>query len=134
MAVTPDDIAVELGRAAPSEGSDQFKQWAAWIQRAYRAIERRATRMGVDRSSLDETDVDEVVTYIVKRQASSPADGAEQTTDSVRVDDAASEHTRRYRSGYGDAWVLDEWWDILGLAESPLDGGWSGSVPYARGY
>ena len=87
MAVTIDDIAVELGRATPAEGSIEAKQWGSWIGRAEGAIHRRAERFGVDPASLDRDAFDEVVTYIVARLARTPLDGAEQVTESAGVDD-----------------------------------------------
>ena len=131
MAVTIDDIAVELGRTTPTEGSIEAKQWGSWIGRAEGAIRRRAERFGVDPASLDPETFDEVVTYIVARLARTPQDGAEQVTESAGVDDYSHSETRRYRTGYGDVWVLDEWWDMLGLAE-PVFESWSGSIGYTR--
>ena len=40
MAVTPADIADELDRTAPEQDSPIYKQWARWIARALRTIER----------------------------------------------------------------------------------------------
>ena len=114
MAVTPDDIAVELGRATPLDQTTR-EQWASWIARAYRKVERRAERMGVDYATLDPDTVDDVVTYAVARRASRPLGGAESVTDQVSVDDGSVNQTRRYASGQGDLYFLDQWWADLGL-------------------
>ena len=129
--VAVDDIAVELGRAASTLTDAERAQWQAWIGRAYRTIERRAERLGVDYHTIPGEDVDEVVTYIVARLARTPRDGAEQVTESGGVDDYSYSETRRYRPPLGDVFVLDAWWDLLGLAE-PVIESWSGSTGYVR--
>lgn len=130
MAVTPEDIAVELGRTAPTEGTPTFLQWNAWIDRALRTIDRRAVSLGATRAALDPEAVDDVVTYAVVRRATRPVDGAESTTDQVSVDDGSVNQTRRWSAGAGDIHFLDQWWELLGLSE-PV-GEWAGSISYAR--
>lgn len=131
MAVTPEAIAVELGRATPDAGSPTWQQWQGWIDRAIRAIRTRATRLGVDFASLDPDAVNDVVTYAVARRITRPPDGAESTTDQINVDDGTVMQTRRWQAGMGDIFILDQWWDHLGLAEPDIDG-WSGSIAYSR--
>lgn len=116
MTVTPAGIAVELGRATPPFESPTFDQWLSWIERAYRAVQRRATECGVPYESLDPFAVDDVVTYAVARRAGRPVDGAESTTDQVQIDDGSLNRTRRYPVGLGDVHFIDTWWDMLGLS------------------
>ena len=130
MAVTPETIAVELGRTAPEQDSPTYKQWESWIARALRTIHRRADSLGVDPATLDHDAVDDVVTYAVARRTGRPVDGAESTTDQVSVDDGSINQTRRYGVGQGDIHFLEDWWALLGLAE-PV-GEWAGSISYRR--
>lgn len=129
MAVTPETIAAELGRTAPLANDPTHSQWDRWIDRARRAIERRAETLGVDPDALDQDTIDDVVTYAVVRRIARPVDGAESSTDQVGVDDGSWQHTRRYPTGFGDVQILDEWWDQLGLA-LPVLQEWSGSIAY----
>ena len=131
MAVTPADIAVELGRPTPPDGSDQRLQWQSWIDQSLRAIARRARRLGTTIDALVPDDVDDVVLWAVVRRITRPVDGAESTTDQLQVDDGSVNQTRRYPTGHGDIHILDQWWEMLGLVE-PLADGWSGSIPYVR--
>lgn len=128
--VTHAEIAAELGRVEPVAGDPVHVQWSVWIDRAYRVIRARATRLGVPYASLDEDAVDDVVVYAVVRRATRALDGAESTTDLVSVDDASWNRTRRYQTGMGDMHFLDEWWGYLGLGE-PVSGEWSGSIAYS---
>lgn len=118
MAVTVDDIAVELGRATPSQGSVEFEQWQRWIDRAVKLIEKRAERVGVDFESLDPEVVDAVVTMAVVAHARKPDDS---TMVDVSVDDGRV--SRQYRSSNGQVTVLDDWWADLGL--SIAEGAWT---------
>lgn len=113
MAVTPQDVAIELGRSTPTP--EQAERWSRWIARADRAIRTRAERMGVDFASLDPLVVDDVVLYAVVRRESRPVDGAESVTDRVTVDDGTVDETRKFPTGQGDMFFLDEWWRLLGL-------------------
>lgn len=108
MPVTPADIAVELGRAAPGSTTPEYLQWSAWIDRAYRAIERRREYLGAAAPPADV--VDDVVTLAVARKARNPL-GAESITEQVGVDDGNLQQTARYRDGSVD--ILDEWWGWL---------------------
>ena len=130
--VTPAYVAVELGRATPDSDSPTLEQWERWIERADRAITRRAESLGIDPGSLDQATVDDVVTFAVVRRITRPIDGAESTTDQVSVDDGSMSRTRRYAASLGDIHFLDEWWADLGLALPDAEH-WTGSVAYSRG-
>jgi hypothetical protein len=104
MAVTPEDIAVELGRPTPAADSVEFAQWTRWIGRARLLIE---ARLG-DLTALDQAVLDEVVLLAVAAHAKNP-DSATQVD--VRVDDAST--SRRYSTSSGSVLILDEWWALL---------------------
>lgn len=116
MAVTPEMIAVELGRTAPAQDSTTYAQWDSWIKRATSEIERRAEKRGVAFNAIDPDAVDEVVLRAVTRLARGPADGAEQVSDQVSVDDGSRMQSRRYGARDRDSLIADQWWDIVGLA------------------
>lgn len=109
MAVTPDDIAVELGRPTPVQEPTRT-QWETWIDRTYRAIERRAENLGIDYGSLDPQLVDDVVILAVSAHAERPTS---ETQVTVSADDGSV--SRQYRSSQGRVVILDEWWVDLGL-------------------
>ena len=109
MAVTPETIAVALGRAASS--LDEENQWSMWIDDALLLI---GARLG-DTAELDQAKLDYVVREAVVAHIRHPDDA---TQVSVSVDDASS--SRTYRSGKGRVTILSEWWDLLSPAE---DGG-----------
>lgn len=115
MAVTVEDVAIELGRPTPAVGSSQAMQWQSWIERAQRQIHARAEKLGVDFASLDPFAVDDVVLYAVARRVSRPVDGAESVTEQVSVDDGSVTDTRKFPVGQGDIYFLDQWWRDLGL-------------------
>ena len=116
MAITVEDVAIELGRPTPTPGSGQDRQWQSWIERAERAIRLRADRLGVAFESLDVDAVNDVILYAVVRRATRPVDGAESVTESVTVDAGTVNDTRRYPAGgQGDVFFLDSWWALLGL-------------------
>jgi len=104
MAVTPGDIAVELGRPTPAADSVEFAQWTRWIARARMLIQ---ARLG-DLSLLDQAVLDEVTVLAVAAHAKNP-DSATQVD--VRIDDAAT--SRRYSTSSGAIDILDDWWDWL---------------------
>ena len=104
MAVTPEMIAVALGRTAPTDPSVEFDQWTMWIADALLLIE---ARLG-DPSELDQAKLDYVVREAVVAHVRNP-DSATQV--SVSVDDASS--SRTYRSSAGRISILDAWWDLL---------------------
>jgi len=107
MTVTPDTIAVALGRAAPSE-SEQT-QWVMWITDALMLINVRKTALAIT-TALDEIRLDYVVREAVVAHIRRP-DNATQVT--VSVNDASTSKT--YRSSRGRIEIIDEWWSLLGL-------------------
>lgn len=109
MAVTPEMIAVALGRTAPDSGSVEAAQWSMWIADALMLIE---SRLG-DPALLDQAKLDYVVREAVALMARRPDDA---TQVSVAVDDATV--SRTYRSGSGRVAILDEWWNLLSPAQS----------------
>lgn len=111
MAVTPENIAVALGQAAPEPESTTDKQWAMWISDAEMLIESRRLQMGAD--PIDEAKIEYVVREAVVAQVKRP-DDATQVTISI-VDEGSSQKT--YRSAKGRVTILDEWWTLLGLTE-----------------
>lgn len=133
MAVTVEDIAVELGRPTPVDVTTAG-QWSKWIDRAVRLIAERAASLGVDVSSLDPDAVDDVVTQAVALRALAPADGAEQVTEQASVDDTQVQKSRRYGRTASGPIFLDEWWARLGL--SAATGAWTHDTrePHLRGY
>jgi len=114
MPVTPEDIAVELGVAAPS--SSQTTQWSSWIDQAVYLIGKR---LG-DVAQLDQADVDYVVLQAVAAHVRNP-DSATQVD--VRIDDAAT--SRRYSSSAGRVEILPEWWALLSPEPTNLGGAYS---------
>lgn len=110
MAVTPSMIAVALGQAAPEPGSITEQQWLLWIDDANMLIDLRIEKMGA--AEPGEAKRDYVVRESVVAHIRKPDDATDVT---ISVDDASS--TRRYQSGKGRVSILDEWWDMLGLAE-----------------
>lgn len=111
--VTPEDIAVELGRSTPDEDSPLFKQWSLWISDAYQAIRWRAERLGIEFSSLDVAKVDYVVRQAVLAHARRPDDS---TQVDVAIDDGRV--SKRFSSSTGRVVIDDDWWDELGLTSA----------------
>lgn len=109
MAVTPDDIAVELGRTVPDSDAPEYAQWELWIADARFLIGRR---LG-DITELDQPTVDYVVRLAVAAHVRRPDDA---TQVAVSVDDGST--SRTYRSGKGRVTILDEWWSLLSPADS----------------
>ena len=107
MAVTPSDVAVELGRTAPLDAGTQA-QWQTWIDRAERLIHRRAESLSVDPATLDSQTVDDVVLLAVAEHARNP-EGVD--TYDISVDDGRE--SRRYRHSTGRITITDEWWGWL---------------------
>lgn len=108
MPVTPADVAITLGRSTPASGSPEEAQWALWISYAYRAIERRAERLGLTLANLNADDVDMVVRESVAAKVKNPDP---IKTTSVAVDDARV--SREYSSATGQVAILPEWWELL---------------------
>lgn len=115
MTVTPDIIAVALGRS--SFDSTTEAQWEMWIDDALMLISARlvgdATGQVASLDDLDQTKVDYVVREAVVAQVQRPDDA---TTVDVRVDDGAVSKT--YRSSAGRVFIRDEWWDLLSPSSS----------------
>lgn len=101
MSVTPADIAVELGVAAPTP--TQEAQWQAWIDRALYLIGKRLTI-----ADLDSEDVDYVVLQAVIAHARNPESS---TQVDVAIDDGRI--SKRYSNGPGGILILPEWWVLL---------------------
>jgi hypothetical protein len=104
MAVTPTDVAVELGRPAPADGSVEFAQWSLWIEDARFLIGRR---LG-DVALLDQPTLDYVVRLAVAAHVRRPDDS---TQVDVAVDDGRV--SKRYTSSAGRVSILDEGWALL---------------------
>lgn len=103
MSVTPDLIAVALGRAtSPSDA--EWDQWSLWISDALLLIE---ARLG-DPNELDQDKLDYVVREAVVAQVQRPDDA---TQVAISVDDGSVSKT--YRSSTGRVAIRDEWWDLL---------------------
>ncbi len=104
MDVTPETIAVALGRTAPEPDSPEWAQWVMWIDDAAMLIE---ARLG-DLDDLDQAKLNYVIREAVVAHVRKPDDATQVT---VSVDDASS--SRTYRSSKGRVTILDEWWDLL---------------------
>lgn len=112
MAVTPDNIAVAMGVAAPETDSIQWQQWSLWIDDATMLIENRAEQLDIDPATIGELKFDYVVRESVVAHIKKPDDA---TQVSVQVDDGMT--SKSYRSGKGRVTILDEWWVLLGLTD-----------------
>ena len=110
MSVSPANIAVALGVAAPEPSSIQEQQWQMWIQDAYMLIQNRVEQLDVPEP--DEAKLDYVVREAVVAHVKRPEDATQVT---ISVDDASTSKT--YKSGKGRVTIIDEWWTILGLTE-----------------
>lgn len=109
--ITPAKIAVAMGRAAPKPA--QVEQWQMWIDDALMLISRRASKVNVEEELIDQAALDYVVREAVVSQVRRPEDATQVI---VSVDDASS--TKTYKSSRGRVEILDEWWDMLGLART----------------
>ncbi len=108
MAVTPETIAVALGRTAPVEDSAEWLQWEMWIADALMLIAARLGPLDELDPELDATTLDYVVREAVVAQVRRPDDA---TAVDVKIDDGAV--SRTYRTGSGRVTILDAWWDLL---------------------
>lgn len=102
MSVTPDDVAVEIGRPTPLSPADEAR-FQSWIDQALYLIGKRYT---VD--SLDAADVDYVVLMAVAAHARNPENS---TQVDVSVDDASV--SKRYSTSVGRVSIWDDLWDLL---------------------
>jgi hypothetical protein len=116
MAVTPNDIAVELGRPTPT--SVESAQWGSWIEQARYLIGKRLGDINI----LDPADVDYVVLQAVAAHVRRPDDS---TQVDIAIDDGRM--SKRYESGAGRVTILDEWWDLL----TPDGTGYAGAFTIA---
>ena len=112
MAVSLQEIADELSRPTPDQGSAEARRWSMWVDDAYAAIERRADRLQVDLDTIPDTDVDRVVRKAVAAHIRRPDDATQVTKN---VDDGGV--TKMYQSARGEVTITDSWWDDLGLAD-----------------
>lgn len=112
MAVTPDNIAVAMGVAAPEADSIQWQQWSLWIDDATMLIETRADQLDIDPGDIGEAKFDYVIREAVVAHIKKPDDATQVT---VQVDDGMT--SKSYRSGKGRVVILDEWWVLLGLTD-----------------
>src|SRR5690606_30023676 len=110
MAVTPADIAVELGRTTPESTSTEYAQWEQWIADALYLIGKRP---GLVVADLDPDDVDYVVRQAVSAHVRRPDDA---TQVAVSVDDGSVSKT--YRSSKGRVEIIDDWWALLTPAKT----------------
>lgn len=109
-AVTPANLAVALGKAAPEAGSVTEQQWQMWIDDAVMLIESRMNEL--ERPEPDQVKIDYVVRQAVVNHIKRPDDATQVT---IAVDDSST--SRSYKSGKGRIDILDEWWKLLGLEE-----------------
>lgn len=109
MTVTPENIAVELGRTAPDSTSTEFAQWELWIADALFLIGRR---LG-DVTLLDQPTLDYVVRQAVAAHVRKPDDA---TQVAVTVDDGSV--SRTYSSSRGRVEIIDDWWNLLAPADT----------------
>jgi hypothetical protein len=105
MSVTPDDIAVALGRTAPDDTSVEYAQWELWIADALLLIEHR---LGEAFADLDANKLDYVVREAVVAHVRNPDDA---TQVAVTVDDGSV--SRTYRSSRGRVEITPELWALL---------------------
>lgn len=103
MAITPEHVAVELGRTDSLSQTEQA-QWELWISDARMLIQ---ARLG-DLAELDQSRLDYVVRQAVAAQVRRPDDA---TVVDVSVDDGRE--SRTYRSSAGRVTIRDEWWALL---------------------
>lgn len=103
MSVTPENIAVALGRTAPDNATVEWQQWQMWIDDALMLIGAR-----LDLPTLDIVKLDYVVREAVIAQVKRPDDA---TQVAVSVDDSSVSKT--YRTSAGRVTIRDEWWDLL---------------------
>jgi hypothetical protein len=110
MTITPENIAVALGRDTPE--SPVYEQWEMWIDDALMLIDARATALGIV-DPLDETKLDYVVREAVVAQVRRPDDATQVT---VSITDAST--SRSYQRSGGRVTIRDEWWTLLGLTSA----------------
>ena len=102
MSVTPNDVAVEIGRPTPLSDADSARV-QSWIDQALYLIGKRYTV-----ASLDPADVDYVVLMAVAEHARH-ADGAKKIT--VSIDDGNV--SKEYDTASARVSIWDDLWDVL---------------------
>ena len=108
MAVTVEQVAVELGRPTPT--SPVSDQWQSWIDRAYRLI---AARLGSETyAGLDPEILDDVVLMAVTQHVRAWRD-LTASRYTVSVDDGSV--TRAYEASTGLLEIPDDLWPLLGV-------------------
>lgn len=118
MAVTPDDIAVALGRPAPEQSSHAWQQWAMWIADATMLIANRPAGRGgpLNLAALDTDVLDYVVREAVVAVVRRPDDAVQVD---VQVDDGRV--SKRYQTSTGRVSILDVWWTLLDPPQADTD-------------
>jgi hypothetical protein len=105
-------LAVALGQAAPEPGSVTEQQWQMWTNDALMLIESR--RISLNQTfPPEQAKLDYVVREAVVAHIKRPDDATQVT---IAIDDGSS--SRSYQSGKGRVVILDEWWTLLGMAET----------------
>lgn len=104
------DVAVSLGRSAPSRGSIEDLQWVMWIGDALRFIQHRVDALAVVEASIDQTDLNYVIREAVVAQVRKPDDWTQGGEDPTSP--------KWYRTGAGRVVILEEWWTLLGLSST----------------
>jgi hypothetical protein len=120
VTVTPDMIAIALGRTGPPTDAETL-QWSMWIDDALMLINARKDALAVT-DPLDEARLDYVVREAVVVHVRRPDDATQVT---IAVEDASTSKT--YRTGRGRVEIIDEWWSLLGLT-APTGGAFSVDV------
>lgn len=110
--VTPDTIATALGRPSLDPQTPTALQWDMWISDALMLIETRVDSI-TPVPTVSQARLDYVIREAVVAHVRNP-DNATQVT--VSVDDASTSKT--YRSARGRVAIADEWWTLLGLADT----------------
>lgn len=108
--VTPASIATALGMETPGSSTVEYKQFNQWIDDALMLIQARVDTIDPE-PTVGQARLDYVIREAVVAHANHPDDSTNVT---VSVDDAST--SRTYRSGKGRVSILDEWWELLGLA------------------
>lgn len=106
--VTPEQVAIELGRTAPELNSTEYQQWAGWIAQAYQLIVWRYGQAAVD--AMEPTLVDYVVLQAVAQHVRSWTPNNVRRTD-VSVDDGRV--STDYHSSVGTLAIPDGLWGML---------------------
>lgn len=120
---TTDDVAAELGR--PSSSPAETAQWAAWIDRVERAIERGFRRRGLvlaDRVTLGDPEADDVrdveVSAVIRKvwQVKAASEVTPGTSRTSQVDDGSITRRNDGKSAIGYEGLdlsADEWAALL---------------------